>query len=308
MNPNASFIRSLRRRLSAAFTLVEIMIAVTLMSVIILGLMAMFTQTQRAFRMGMNQTDVLEAGRIAMDMMTREIEQTTPSGKPVLFKGSGDPWNTPGFYAELRNASNTGQQLLPGGDYRTNYMSDLFFVVRENQMWKGIGYFVRTNGAVENSFGPVGTLYRSEFEATDSNQNVNHTNLFSAFDIARSGTTNGISKIIDGVIHFSVKAYDQNGELIAPPRFGPNVWTNVVFADYPPPGIPSGVTRYVFFSNTVPASVELEIGVFEQQTYERYKAIPVLARKQEYYTNHAGNVHIFRQRIPVRRFDASAFQ
>ena len=61
------------------FSLVEILVVVGLLSIIILGLVAMFSQTQRAFRLGLTQVDVLESGRAVTDMMTRELSQMTPS-------------------------------------------------------------------------------------------------------------------------------------------------------------------------------------------------------------------------------------
>src|SRR5439155_24110359 len=66
----------------AAFTLVELLVAVALMSFIVLGLLAMFSQTQRAFRASMTQTDVLESGRIFTDMMARELGQLAPMDRP----------------------------------------------------------------------------------------------------------------------------------------------------------------------------------------------------------------------------------
>src|SRR5204863_4219055 len=75
----------------AAFTLIELMVAVALMSFIILGLLAMFTQTQRAFRASMTQTDVLESGRIATDMIVRELAQISASDRPY----------TTNFFAEV---------------------------------------------------------------------------------------------------------------------------------------------------------------------------------------------------------------
>src|SRR5258708_2837402 len=63
----------------AAFSLIEILIVVALLSIIILGLLAMFSQTQKAFRAGLTQTDVLQAGRLAGDMLGRELEQITPA-------------------------------------------------------------------------------------------------------------------------------------------------------------------------------------------------------------------------------------
>ncbi len=59
----------MRRRHGAskgAFSLIEIMVAVGLMTIIVLGLLAMFDQTTRAFKVGMGQTDVLESGRATL--------------------------------------------------------------------------------------------------------------------------------------------------------------------------------------------------------------------------------------------------
>ena len=66
-----------------AFTLVEILVTVALLSFIILGLFAMFNQVQRAFRSSMNQVDQLEAGRAVTEMLPRELEQIDPGGLPL---------------------------------------------------------------------------------------------------------------------------------------------------------------------------------------------------------------------------------
>src|SRR5437867_132839 len=67
-----------RSPLSAAFSLIEIMVTVALLSFIVLGLLAMFTQTKRAFTSSMTQTDVMESGRAVIEMIARELEQLTP--------------------------------------------------------------------------------------------------------------------------------------------------------------------------------------------------------------------------------------
>src|SRR6185295_14642440 len=64
----------------AAFSLIEIMVVMGLLVVIILGLLLMFNQTQRAFRAGMTQVDVLENGRTATEMIARELSQIAPNG------------------------------------------------------------------------------------------------------------------------------------------------------------------------------------------------------------------------------------
>ena len=80
-----------------AFSLIEVMVAVTLMSVIVLGLLAMFSQTQRAFRTGITQVDVMEGGRAACELMAREMEQITATGLSVWSSsknsGSSGRWN-----------------------------------------------------------------------------------------------------------------------------------------------------------------------------------------------------------------------
>src|SRR4051812_28901116 len=67
-------------RPSTAFTLVEIMVVVTLLSLIVLALMAVFNSTQQAFRASITQSDVLEGGRSAIDFMATDLRAISPSG------------------------------------------------------------------------------------------------------------------------------------------------------------------------------------------------------------------------------------
>ena len=68
----------------AAFSLIEILVTIALLTFIILGLFAMFNQTQRAFTSSMTQSDVLEAGRAATDMLARDLERTIPSDRNAV--------------------------------------------------------------------------------------------------------------------------------------------------------------------------------------------------------------------------------
>src|SRR5205807_126156 len=67
---------------SHAFSLIEILVVVALLTVIILGLLAMFHQVQKAFRESMTQVDVLEAGRATLDKLGRELSEAIPSQLP----------------------------------------------------------------------------------------------------------------------------------------------------------------------------------------------------------------------------------
>ena len=307
----------------AAFTLIEMMVVVALISVIILGLMAMFDQTQRAFKLGMSQTDVLESGRLAIDLTAREFEGITPSYfSRTNFTLTGGVTNyAPNFYEQVRNCT---LQSLPGTTaFRTNIMSDVFFLVRQNQTWTGIGYFVRSN-RVDNpnlpgTIAPIGALYRFETNDTVAEFERNPTGLFTGFyNVIQQYDSNNVSKIVDGVVHFRVRMFDTSGWMIpvnpfyyptnqlALTNFPAYVSTNLWFDQTPQSSGEIGF--FEFFSNAVPAAVEMELGVLEPQIYDQYKSIPIDSMQRSFLTNQAAHVHLFRQRSQVRTVDPAAYQ
>jgi prepilin-type N-terminal cleavage/methylation domain-containing protein len=310
-----------------AFSMIEILVVVALLSVIVLGLMAMFNQTQRAFRLGMSQTDVLQSGRMATELITREIGQTTLSyvDRTNIFDAVTN--QTPNFDSQVVNFT---LQSLPGSAaFRTNIMDDVFFLVRENQTWKGIGYFVRTNRAddpdLPGGVGPAGTLYRFETNDTVAQFQANPGGLFSGFNFARrwpfNAATNGVSKVVEGVVHFRIRPFDTSGWMIPnnpsystnwpysltnlPALVSSNLFIDFNYQYYP--AISGEYGLYSFFSNAVPAAVEMELGVLEQQVYDQYKSIPILSAQQAFLTNQAPHVHLFRQHIPIRTVDPTAY-
>ena len=52
---------------------------VVLLSFIVLALMAVFGSTQAAFRASVTQTDVLESGRAAMEMISDDLRAMSPA-------------------------------------------------------------------------------------------------------------------------------------------------------------------------------------------------------------------------------------
>ncbi len=198
-------------------------------------------------------------------------------------------------------------QPLPGSSApRTNVVEDLFFLIRGNQTWTGIGYFVRNT----NSFfdpagvGPVGTLYRFEM-STNAVQFAQHPDgLFNTYLTATNA-----SRILDGVVHFRVRAYDIDGRWLTNNY---NSFKNTTNAnmDIRLSSVAPGEVGYgAFYSNAVPASVELEIGILETRVVEQVKAIGIPAAQQNFLqnSNQAGHVHLFRQRIPIRNVDPAAY-
>ena len=334
-------------RTSPAFTLVEILVTIALLSLIILGLFATFNQVQRAFRSSMNQVDRLEAGRAVTGMIPAELEQTTPSNA-----------NATNFYAQI--VGSTGPfltpltQNLPGTAtppiQRTNLLEDCFILQRQNQTWIGIGYCVRTNDANGKLWFPetgpgsgqlgVGSLYR--FTATlpvvyyNSNNARDPRNglpsdpgqLCSLFKTAALPGSPAISnRICDGVIHFYLGTFATNGfPLILGARSGTNV------ACFRPDAIsisplypivhpvraypnssysyPGNLAALYFQSNAVPASVELQLGILEQHAWERYNSIGDATARLNYLQRDdtASRVQLFRQRVPIRNVNPLAYQ
>ncbi|HOP96072.1 MAG TPA: prepilin-type N-terminal cleavage/methylation domain-containing protein [Verrucomicrobiota bacterium] len=295
--------RSVAGRAARAFSLVEVLVVAALMSVIILGLMAMFNQTQRAFRLGMSQTDVLENGRMTTELIVRDMGQIAPFGYPRLS-------NAPNFSVELFNAYNAS--LIPQPGLRTNVLNDVFFMVRENRNWSGVGYFVRTQitNSIAAMAGPVGTLYRFERQLQDEHPSL----LVRDYDLSRLGRRGmaNLARVLEGVVHFRVRVYDTNGFWINPFDFGTDtpIRRSVTLSGFPVQG---EVAVSQFYERAVPAFVEVEIGVLERQALERYQAIPVLpggndTARRNYLQQQIGRVHVFRQRIPIRNVDFAAYQ
>ena len=308
---------------SPAFTLIEIMITVALLSLIVLGLLAMFNQTQRAFRTSMTQSDVLEAGRSTMDMLSRELAQMAPSQAPDTIVNSA--WyRATNFFVEPNTFFTPFKQALPGMPstvHRDNYIQRLFFVSRLNQDWLGTGYEVLP----EDPNGIVGSLYRFYRTNTPRVGLLSLSGNFLGVSRAALATigqpVTNMSRIADGVVHFRVKAYARNGFLIVTnallgtnaftvnPNVRPplleytNAWNTIACAS---PAMPDQSAAY-FMSNALPAFVDVELGILEPQILQRYRSIPVASARMQYLSNHVAQVHLFRQRIAIPNLDTTAY-
>jgi len=272
------------------------MVTMALLSIIVLGLMAMFNQTQRAFRSGMAQTDYLEGSRMFSDLLVRDLGEITPTGQT----------NGVNFFAEIPANYTPGQMFLPGSTniFRTNIIQDIFFMGRQNQYWNGIGYFVRTNASYYGNMNLVGTLYRFETNVHVADFNGNGYLPFLAFANSTNLTTS-ISKVLDGVVEFHVRCYDDGGVLITN---GSLISTNQFVRITNSFSIAPGEVEFYGFSNNVtPASVEVEIGVLEPAVLKTLISIPNTTAQANFLANHIGNVHLFRQRIPIRNVDPSVY-
>lgn len=279
-----------------AFSLIEVMASVAMLTVIILGLVAMFGQTRKAFTVGLNQVDYLESGRAVADIMARDLEQITPSYVS----------NTPNFFLDTPLGYTVPLVQTNALDSFTNNISEFYFLTRYNQTWNGIGYKVvfsdvgRQIGALYRYYAPNIYISYTNNQTTPSGLDLrNQAGIFTNFyAMDPSATTN---RIIDGVVNLRIRLFDPHGAPLMAGNipYNTRVLTNTFSGEY---------VYGLFTSNALPAFVEVELGVLETRTFENYRAFTNnAAAAQEFLRKHAAQVHVFRQRIPLRNVDPLAY-
>ncbi len=299
--------------LRSAFTLIEVMVVVTLLSLIVIALMGVFSSTQAAFRASVTQTDILEGGRAAMDLIAGDLRAMTPSGGATNLSNSSNPaWvladngQIPvNFFVAVNAAIPPLVQPLVAsvsGTPRTNVLEDFFILSRENQTWTGVGYIVVTN-TVQNS---LYSLYRFSMSTNLSAANGPAV-LFTNFINGISSYTNSPpwSHLLDGVVDFRVRAYDPNGFWLTN---GYPSGTSSTVKDTTLISPVYGEVSCYMFSNSLPASVEIEMATLEDRTLQRASIWPNGSIAQSnYLAQQAGKVHVFRQRVAIPNVDPAAY-
>ena len=299
---------------AAGFTLVEILVVLVLLSLIVFALMAVFSGIQRAFRASLTQTDTLEAGRAVMDMIGNDLETMTPSDgiSNVVLNINGQP-TTHGpvnFGVTAVNyfspPSPLFQPLLssPSGAERTNILENIFILSKDNingvPSWIGTGYSVSTNL-------PDGTLYplyRFYMTTNASSGQPGMLGIYTNFIAFNYTNSTQWSHLMDGVVDLTARAYDTNGVWMTNGYAYPFSFhvQNVGFY-----GTFLGEQECNFYSNAVPASVQIEMGTLEDRTLAHAESLSG-ASQTNYLSNAAGQVHIFRKRVWIRNLDPTAYQ
>ena len=109
---------------------------------------------------------------------------------------------------------------------------------------------------------------------------------------------------MDGVVQLTARAFDKNGAWMTN-TYGVFATNKNVFYFVPQ----FGEVGFEMFSNTLPAAVEIQMGVLEDRTLQRAESLSVNFQQQtNYLMNAAAQVHIFRQRVAIPNFDPSAYQ
>lgn len=283
------------------------MVVVALLALIVIALMSVFSSTQSAFRASVTQTDILEGGRAAMDLMAGDLKEMAPSlGNSNSIVGVNKGLATVNFFAANNpNYSPLVQTLTasPLNEQRTYVLQQLFLLNHQNTKWWGVAYMVLTNQ-------PDGlySLYRLQFPPDESA--VDPLTIFTNQAVQNFflNPTNGGSHLIDGVVELRVRAFNNNGSWMTNTlNFAGGQTTtnrNVLFLP-----AASGETGFYMFSNTLPASVEIEMATLEDRTLQRAGTMPDGSPAQiSYLAQQAGKVHVFRQRVSIPNVDPSAYQ
>lgn len=255
----------------------------TLLTVIVVGLMATLNQAQRALRASGVQTDALENGRAFLNILNREMQEMVQLPPLVT--------NVFRFASVYRTDAKKLIQNVPGNSklQRTNELQSFCFVVpsKESTGYKAIFYdFQKTS--IQNR--RIGSLYRSErtfplWRATNDLASLQAD--FIAWRYSAERNTNDFTKLLDGVIHMSFQPYEvTNGYPVLPQTAG-----------YP---------RGFYFANGrsaplhyVPGAIEIELGLLDSDTLKRVKSISSDSAIESYISDRSGNVQLFRQRITI---------
>jgi prepilin-type N-terminal cleavage/methylation domain-containing protein len=247
-----------------AFTVLELLVAISILAIIVFALYQMFHQTQKAMRGNVTQVDVMESGRAAMEMMARELSQIAPcklQGATNLYLGLFPP---PPLAPELMPPA-PFMQLEMGGTapLRTNMVHQFLFLRPQTNQWFATGY--RVIGAD----GGVGTLYRFSLHTNMHRLNaVDLTAPFWRFPITNAITrrvSTNYHRVADGVVHLRLTAYDFEGRrmgydttngLTSYRVFQPSVANNpnVIMRQEVP-----GQSQMIFLNDAVPAALEIDI-------------------------------------------------
>ncbi|HEV2327744.1 MAG TPA: hypothetical protein VGY56_03025 [Verrucomicrobiae bacterium] len=298
----------------SAFTLVEILVTLVLLSMIVLALMAVFSGIQRAFRASLTQTDTLEAGRAVMDLIANDMTTMTPSYgvSNIVFNGSGVQFIGPvNFAATLAAYSSPPSPLIQpllsssSGASRTNILENIFILSKANingvPSWVATGYSVNTN----LTDGTLYPLYRFYMTTNISaGPPALETMYYSFAYYPNYNNSTNWSHLMDGVVNLTARAYDTNGVWITNGYTLPAAYHEQnVFSL----GSTLGPSQLWFFSNAVPASVQIEMATIEDHTLRHAESLAGV-NQNSYLTNSAGQVHIFRQRVWIRNMDPTAYE
>src|SRR5438094_1911738 len=125
------FLTVVRAAHRCAFTIVELLVAISILTLIVLVLYGLFDQVQKALHSNIAQVDVHEGGRAGMELLSREMEQIQ----------AGNRTGITNIHIRLTVAPYQ-QALLGANENRTNLLEGITFLTHSNKSWFATSYKV----------------------------------------------------------------------------------------------------------------------------------------------------------------------
>jgi len=269
--------RQIFRPSARAVTVLELLVAVSLISFIILALYQMFDRTQTQMRKAVREVDKFETGRAAAHLIQRDVSQMAAghSAAGMLAVNFYTSTNlSAGSFAMINNGTNVVQQ---------NLLQDLYFISLDPAAtpfnWMGVSYRVADpNDPTQPAAYGLGTLWRWTTNANRFDQSLQNR-LFLQLPPPAYW-----QRVADNVIHFRVTAITSGLPVMA---------TNVA--------VPTATWAAVLTNHALPSYVEVELGFVDNRTAERARVyLPNINLAKTYLATNVDAVHMFHLHVPIR--------
>jgi len=228
-----NLLRTIRRR-QAAYTMVELMVAMLISVVLVVAMYQIFARVQSVFTTGHGRTKLLEEGRAVMDLIVRDLGRMAPAGmlepnfianeyQTIRIETLGYPTNWTTLRADQQNTWLTTTE--PFVSSRVSFLG-------HDDQWQKMAYRLESRGQPGKANDVIGALWRYESKPIPKRH------------IIRLGSSNRdgeYQKLSDNVVHFRMRA-------VSPHDPGRALWVNPEF-------------RF----HTLPLYVEVEIGLIEEK-------------------------------------------
>jgi hypothetical protein len=270
-----------------ALTVLEMLVSTALLAFIVVGLTAMFVQTQRAFKAGMKQATMTDAGQTIISMVASDLAELSDAQNTNIVNL---------YWGWAGTNTSVNYQDFPANVYRTNQLQEIYVLIHTNNLWVGVGYAVSNYGC------GVGTLYQYMAPAYDplttNNGNFLFTNfLYPAFD--NDFGTNYFHPVASGVVHLKIRAFDQYGNESAQEQVNRYAVGNTNFSYPVPQPYTNDFLDKIVPPAGLPNSIQLEVGVLEPDAFEQLLALPAGPAQTSFLGKAGAKIQIYRQNIPI---------
>ena len=281
----------------ARFTLIEIMVALAVFAVLMASLMQFFSSAQKIWTTSSSKTEMFENARLALDMITRDLQSTYYSDQ-----------HSP-FYVDY--ATNTLSMISYTNNIPTGATSRICLVQyhlnsTDNKLYT---YVIANNSGNWNIVYPLGTATSFDGTAylTSGSRGANDIRCFidpsqTWSETAITATGEYMSPITPCVVGFYMTCYGQSS--VGSPTITP-LCTNDPTCNFPSLSGTSGTAKFdqtnghnlttdassnpVVNAAAYPYAVQITLQLMSKTNYAVWKSLPSGAQQDTYKVQHAVN-------------------